>query len=281
MDSNASKIALGTVQFGLDYGISNLKGQTPHSEVKKILDLAKKYGIQMIDTASGYGNSEEILGKNGVERFNVVSKFIEVGNALELERQLYETLRKIKSEQLYGYLAHRPDEVFSNLNIWKRLQELKEEGKIIKVGFSFFETTQIDSMLSLNLIPDLVQIPYNVFDKRFEKAACFLREKGVEIHTRSTFLQGLFFKQTKELDPFFTEVMEPINEYQIAYGKNLANYLLKYCLNMEFVDKVVIGINNASQLKKNITGLNCSFENGKVKEPFMISENILNPARWP
>lgn len=69
------RIALGTAQFGLDYGISNLGGQTSHSELQAILELASESGIDCLDTAIGYGNSEENLGRAGVDSFKVVTKF--------------------------------------------------------------------------------------------------------------------------------------------------------------------------------------------------------------
>ena len=70
-----NKIGLGTVQFGLPYGINNTYGQTQEVEVKVILQIASKNGITILDTAHAYGNCETILGKQDLNKFNIVSKF--------------------------------------------------------------------------------------------------------------------------------------------------------------------------------------------------------------
>ena len=71
-----NKIGLGTVQFGMDYGVSNTKGKTPDIEVSKILEYAKKEGLLYIDTAEAYGCSEEVLGRNDLSGFRIISKFL-------------------------------------------------------------------------------------------------------------------------------------------------------------------------------------------------------------
>jgi len=276
-----SKIALGTVQFGLDYGISNSTGRTSPEEVKRILRLVKANSILTLDTASGYGQSEAILGGNPLNGFEVVSKFMGVKNPDDLERQFLTSLNHLKLDCIYGYMAHRPTEVFDEIALWERLNFLKETGKIKKIGFSFYEREQITKMNELKIVPDIVQAPYNIMDNRFENQIRELKEKGVEIHTRSTFLQGLFFTDSSKLKKFFNPVKEAIDIYQGAYGNNLSGYMLKYCLNKPFIDKVVIGVNNAKQLEDNIKKVQIDMTEISLDRRFNVPEAILNPAKWP
>jgi aryl-alcohol dehydrogenase-like predicted oxidoreductase len=277
MDSYLSKIGLGTVQFGLDYGISNEIGQTSLDEVKLILNHAKKVGINTIDTASAYGTSEEVLGKNLLDDFKIITKFLLNHENQSLEKQFETSLNKLNRNTIYGYIAHRPSNIIENPKNWNLLNKWKLEGLIQKVGFSFNEVSEIKAVLDNGFIPDLIQVPYNYFDNRFEKFMIELKNKGCEIHTRSTFLQGLFFADTELLPPFFKEVIPRIVKLQNEY-KELPGALLKYSLEKPFIDKVIIGINNFSQLNENIKFLNT--ENILPKKNFKIPENILIPSKW-
>ena len=82
------KLGLGTVQFGCSYGISNTKGQVLKDEVKRILDFAHKNGIDILDTASLYGNSEEILGQFDLSKFKIVTKTPKIDYAISGKENL-------------------------------------------------------------------------------------------------------------------------------------------------------------------------------------------------
>lgn len=273
-----TKLALGTVQFGTHYGISNKSGQTTQKEAKKIFDFASKNGIDLLDTASAYGNSEEVLGKCGVERFKVVSKFLLTQDEQDIETQLNKSLRNLKVKKLYGYLAHRPMQVINNPELWQKLKQLKEQGKVDKIGFSFNEVREADEMLEKGFLPDLIQVPYNYLDNRFENQMIDLKNQGCEIHTRSAFLQGLFFMDPAAINSFFDEAKPILVEMQ-KWGHELPGMLLNYCISKPFIDKVVIGLNNVSQLQQNIEGINKNYE--ILKRRFKINENVLIPSNWP
>lgn len=273
-----TKLALGTVQFGTHYGISNKSGQTTPKEIKKILHFASKNGIDLLDTASAYGNSEEVLGNCGIEGFNVVSKFLLTKDEPDIENQLNKSLRNLKIKKLYGYLAHRPMQVINNPELWQKLKQIKEQGKVHKIGFSFNEVKEADEILEKGFIPDLIQAPYNYLDNRFENHMTALKNQGCEIHTRSAFLQGLFFMESKSLNSFFDEVKPILAELQ-ELKQQLPGMLLNYCISKPFINKVVIGLNNVSQLQQNIEEINKNYE--IPKQQFKINENILIPSNWP
>ena len=122
-----SKIGLGTVQFGLDYGISNKSGRTNSEEVSKILQYASENDIDTLDTASAYGEAEKILGENNLDGFRVISKFMPPNEKETIRVQLQQSLEKLKQKNIYGYLAHRPMDVLENPNQWDELLKAKEE----------------------------------------------------------------------------------------------------------------------------------------------------------
>lgn len=277
--SITSKIGLGSVQFGIPYGVSNTKGQTSKEEVNAILNLAIKNNIKLIDTASAYGNAEEVLGSFDLSSFDVVSKFIPSTEQETLENQFELSLQKLNLTSLYGYLAHRPLDLIKNPNQWEILQKLKQDGKIKKIGFSLNSPFEIESLVSKNFVPDLVQVPYNYLDNRFKEVLIHLKREGCEIHTRSSYLQGLFFMNTLMLNSFFDEVKPIIKSLQEGYDESLSGVLLKYVLDLSFIDKVIIGIENSNQLQSNLNNIKTA---SSLKEEFFnISELILMPSNWP
>ena len=272
----SEKLGLGTVQFGLPYGISNNAGQTASDEVGKILGTAKAYKVEVLDSASAYGNSENVLGQNDLSSFKMISKFMPPQDE-SISIQLENSLKILGLNSLYGYLAHRPGEILKDPGQWKELQKFKEKGKVQKIGFSLNEPEELAQLLAENFFPDLVQVPFNYFDRRFETAVKELKNRGCEIHTRSAFLQGLFFMDPHKLDDFFNEVKPIIANLQEEEPLNGA--LLKFVLEKSYIDKVIIGVENERQLVQNIESIEIASSLPKLESK--ISENLLIPSRWP
>jgi aryl-alcohol dehydrogenase-like predicted oxidoreductase len=272
------KIGLGTVQFGLDYGISNKQGITGKDEVRSILEYARSVGIDLIDTAYGYGTSEEVLGKAGTGTFKIVSKFLPSAPESSIKNQVNTSLKRLSVNHLYGLLAHRPDDIIKHPAIWDYLLKLKQDKVVEKIGFSFNTPDEADIVLSKGFVPDLVQVPFNYLDGRFKPFMLELKKNACEVHTRSAFLQGLFFIDPEQLDDFFSEVKPLIIRLQ-SYGEVLSGLLLKYCLQMPFIDKVIIGVNNKEQLMKNIESI--KIDETLAENKVEIKHEILTPSKWP
>jgi|25_taG_2_1085351.scaffolds.fasta_scaffold00143_29 aryl-alcohol dehydrogenase-like predicted oxidoreductase len=274
---NRDKIGLGTVQFGLPYGISNKHGQTAKEEVVKILDTAKSYNIKVLDSASAYGSSEDVLGQNELSYFKMVSKFMPPSKEEGISVQLNQSLKKLGLKSFYGYLAHRPMDIIDHPEHWEELQRFKVEAKVVKIGFSLNELLELERLLGKGYYPDLVQVPYNYFDRRFETVIKELKSRGCEIHTRSAFLQGLFFMNPHELDEFFDEVKPLIAQLHEKLPLNGA--LLKFVLDKPFIDRVIIGVEDESQLLQNIESLENAPDLPELENK--IADDILIPSKWP
>ena len=273
-----SKLGLGTVQFGVDYGISNTKGKTDSAEIEKILDYAGKNSIAYIDTASAYGNAEKMLGSFDLTSFRVISKFMPP-NQGSIKDELEKSLKNLGLGKVYAYLAHRPEELLKNPEQWFDLKELKKQSKVEKIGYSLNSLEELDSLLQKNMEPDLIQVPYNLFDRRFERHIVELKKNGCEIHVRSAFLQGLFFIEPKNLPVYFKSVKNVISDLQNEFGENLSGALLNFALEKEFIDVVVVGVENVNQLSQNL-------KNIAIKQPVktripVVAEKILVPSLWP
>lgn len=279
-----SKLSLGTVQFGLDYGISNVSGKTEIEEVSKILKYAYEIGISTLDTASAYGECEEVLGKNDMTQFNVISKFSNTASTRdELFKSLKLTLQNLKIDSIYGYLAHDANSLLKFPVLWDTLQEFKQIGLVQKIGYSLYMPEQLDHLLKLNYMPDLIQIPYNLIDQRFKEHLPILKSYGCEIHARSVFLQGLFFMESEKLSTFFNPIKPLLLQLKRNFADfhTLASFLLNNVLHNPHIDSVVFGVNTEMQLKKNIKSLLAYNNKFKIDWDIKIPDEILLPHKWP
>lgn len=283
MASKNQKMVLGTVQFGLDYGISNNTGKTSSEEVSKILDTAYNHGIDILDTAQEYGDSESVLGLHHGNRFKIITKINPVtGDKRSAVQLVQQSLQRLNIDKLYGTLFHSASSARQNPRTVVELKKLQEQGIIKKVGYSVYTPDELNELIKLFGRPDIIQIPYNLLDLRFEEMAQDLHNKGVEIHTRSTFLQGLFFKSTEELPEFFQPVISYLKELKTTFpdkGK-LARVLLSHSLSKDFIDYVVLGVNNSLQLQENLK-ISDTFLDDFPRQLNSVPENILLPYLWP
>lgn len=277
--TNTSKIVLGTVQFGLQYGV-NSAGRPSEKAVKDILAAAAKGGIDTLDTSSAYGNSEEILGgcttpKDG---FKIVSKYPK--GETTVAEMFNSSLNRLKVNQLYGYLLHHFEVYKNNPMVWNEFIALKESGKVQKIGFSLYSPEELEFILDKKTPFDLIQVPFNIFDKKFQPLMKEVHEKGVEIHVRSTFLQGLFFKDRdtlpEKLNPLKKYLLQ-LDEFSKQSGLCISEIALNYNLQNPYIDGVLIGVDNVKQLKMNLA----SVKDTPIDVEIEVKEQeLLNPVNW-
>lgn len=278
-----NKIALGTVQFGVDYGINNTDGQIHLGEARKILKLARESGINILDTAYEYGNSEEVLGKIGVDDCQIITKTSSLENGIgQVINDFYQSLERLNINKVAGLLIHNFHDIqhpqFNDL--FKQLKDLKRQGIIQKIGFSTYTPNQVDFLLD-NFDFDLVQLPFNVFDNRLVQGGQLrnLKECGVEIHARSIFLQGVLLN-FKNLSNYFITWKEQFMQYQTMAkedGLSLLEYALNFALNTTEIDKVLVGVDSEKQLREIIQSVKRSSD----LAPYPINEvELLDPSVW-
>jgi aryl-alcohol dehydrogenase-like predicted oxidoreductase len=286
-----NKLILGTVQFGIDYGVNNISGKPSEKKIKEILDLAFLKGIRILDTAEAYGDSQNRIGdyhKNNSNKFKILTKYSPTRKDFpkSIIDRVNNNLNILGVKNLYSYMFHSFHDYKKHFPFIKNdLIRLKEESKIQKIGVSLHSNDEIEEVLKNNEIK-LVQLPYNLLDNSNKREEVLKKAKylGVEIHTRSVFLQGLFFKNTNNLTGNLIGLKNELIKLNNLIPKNKMNELaLNYIYSKEYIDGVLIGVDNVSQLQNNI---DCLGKNdleelfGKVDQINVSDNLLLNPVNW-
>jgi len=285
------KIAIGTVQFGLKYGVSNQQGQVTFEESKTILSNAKKAGINVIDTAVVYGESEEILGKiNVTENWEIVSKIppIKIKRSDVSQWVRSETAKsfdRLGVDKIFALMVHKPSDLLlpEGNEIFDTLKVLKEEGLVQKVGYSVHSPKDLD-LLWDQFTPDIVQIPFNVLDRRMQTSGWLqkMHDNGVEIHARSAFLQGLLLMDKDKRPEKFNEWSSIWDEWHSWLERDnisAVDACLSFALSIPEIDRVVLGVHSSSQLDE-IIKASSKHELHPPQSLVSNDENLINPANW-
>jgi aryl-alcohol dehydrogenase-like predicted oxidoreductase len=290
------KIALGTVQFGMSYGVSNQLGKTDDLEVKKILKYASQKDISMLDTAALYGSSESLIGnlthKND-KKWDIVTKIPNFEDKIINDKQvkiLIEnfnlSLTRIGKKNIYGLLLHSCDNLFltGGHKLLEAMMKLKEEGLVKKIGVSLYSGNQIGRILD-NYSIDLVQLPVNILDQRLLDSGHLktLKKYNVEIHARSVFLQGLLLMQISDIPSWFNPIKGVLNAFhKEANRRGISALQLALCFvqSINEVDKVVVGVNTWEQLHQIIESSSLQVDISDFSNLSISDENFLNPSNW-
>lgn len=283
-----NKLALGTVQFGLDYGINNKKGIISSDQIINILNYCKEKNIDTIDTAQAYGTSEERLGlalRKLNFKVNIISKLSQKNIKCVL-KSFDETLFKLNVSKIHGFMYHDFNSYKNNKSSFDLIQRIKENKQIDKIGFSLYFPNELEELLKNNIQFDLVQLPHSIFDRRFEPYFEELKKRNVEIHIRSVFLQGLFFTEIKELSTHFDCVKDKllkIKEISRSENVSIAGLCLNFAQRNKNIDKIVIGIDNLQNLKENLNSLSLKVNQNIFDELSILiekNEDIILPYKW-
>ncbi len=285
-----SRLALGTVQFGIPYGVSNQQGQASLGMATEILKYAWAAGVNTLDTAIAYGNSEDRLGKIGVESWQVISKLPELPigttNVLNwVEKSVDGSLQRLQIPRLYGLLLHRPQQLLGSEGraLYDALNALKKKGLVDKIGVSIYEPNELEALCA-RFSFDLVQTPFNVLDRRLERSGWLtrLKEKGIEIHVRSIFLQGLLM-MSPSARPIYFERWHPFweqwEQWLTDTGLTSLQACLGYVLSKTEIDRVVVGVDCLSQLQEILAATAGEWKNPSDKL-CCDDPDLINPARW-
>lgn len=284
------RLALGTVQFGIPYGIANSRGQVTVDDARDIINRCRGAGINTIDTAIAYGDSELCLGKIGVEDFNIVTKIPHIPDSIiDIEEwvisQVTHSIQRLNVKSLYAVMLHSPDQLLSEngIEILHALYNLRDRGLTKKIGFSCYSVDELEGLFELGSF-DIIQIPFNLIDKRLIDSGWLkkLKEKEIEVHTRSSFMQGLLLMPKIEIPKKFEKwnyIWDRWHDWLENNSVSSIEACLSYCLSVTQIDRVVIGVDTPSQLDQIISAVN---RGGVHSYPNLRSSDIdlLNPANW-
>jgi len=284
------RLALGTAQFGLTYGIANQDGQVTRSAAKAMLRLASENAIDTIDTAIAYGESETCLGEVGTQRFKLVTKLPALPNGCAdvrswIHGQIDASLSRLGVRAVYGLLLHRPEQLLGTDGevLYRTLQDLKESGLAKKVGITVYSPGELEAMVPRYRF-DLVQAPFNLVDRRIHGTGWLkrLKDSGVEIHTRSAFLQGLLLMPEADLPVKFaswSELWSNWHGWLSRHDVSAVQACLAFPLSFPEIDRVVVGADNVSQLSQVISAA-VNVISDELPDLQCDAENLINPACW-
>ena len=263
--TNARKLALGTAQLGLPYGISNFSGQTSLAEAENMLKFALANGLDTIDTAIAYGESEMRLGELGTQGFKLVTKLpalpdgcSDVGAWVKLQTE--GSMSRLGVNSIYGMLLHKPDQLLGSngVSLYESLQALKDGGQVQKVGVSIYSPNELDEL-----------------KQKFHF-------DGVEIHARSVFLQGLLLMAKADMPNKFSkwdDLWRNWHDWLADFGGSAVQACLDYPLSFCEIDRVVVGADSLSQLAQIVIAANAK-PIGNLPDLCCEDEHLINPAHW-
>lgn len=284
------KLELGTVQFGLNYGVNNVSGRISDIEARTIIDYACENSILTLDTAMAYGQSEEVLGNLDVSKFKVISKIgtVESANVEEtVKNMIQSSMEKLRVNKLYGLLLHRPDDLHSlyGNELYETLRKLKKDGLIEKIGVSIYTPDELDLIVNKYEI-DIVQAPFNVLDQRLVVQGWLdrLSQNKIEIHVRSVFMQGLLLmNQQSRPDKFkkWSNEWDLWNNWLNRENLTALQGCLAYIKQFNQIDQIIVGVDNLNQLKAINEAFVKSYDHINFNGlPNVKDEELLNPSKW-
>ena len=283
-----NRIVLGGAQLGLPYGILNGGETLSREEVARILDTAFGHGIDSIDTAIAYGQSESIIGETAQNRFKVISKLppipSSVSNVSEwVHAQVDASLSRLKCTSLDALLLHRPQDLtgIHGAELYDAISSLKIEKIIHRFGVSIYEPDELADIIGKFDI-DIVQAPFNVFDRRILGVIDQLAALNIELHVRSVFLQGVLIAgpagRPQRFEPW-SEHFALFDEWVHSTGMSAMSCCLGFALQQPAVAKLVIGATSAESLAEIIA----SVPSDHVDVPAHLQssiEKLIDPRVW-
>ena len=283
-----NRIVLGGAQLGLPYGILNGGETLSREEVARILDTAAGHGIDAIDTAIAYGQSESVIGETAQNRFKIISKLppipLDVSNVSQWVRtQVDASLSRLKCTSLDALLLHRSQDLTDahGAELYAAINSLKVEKIIQRFGVSIYTPDELIGIIGTFDI-DVVQAPLNVFDRRILGVIDQLTALNIEVHVRSVFLQGVLIAKPENRPQRFqpwSEHFARFDEWVLSSGVSAMACCLAFALQQSGVAKLVIGTTSPEALTEIMT----SIPNLKLEVPASLqssSEQLIDPRVW-
>lgn len=287
--SSIARLALGTAQFGLPYGVSNTGGQVPDAQVKAILKAAAAAGVEMLDTAAAYGDAEAIVARAaaGLRRpFLIVSKTPPGAGVDAVMAAVRRSAEFAGGNGLDTILVHHPKDLAGHAGdrLWRALHDLAHEGAAHRIGLSAsFDDNPKE--LAARFSPSVIQLPVSLFDQRLVRDGTLaeLAARGIEIHARSIFLQGLLFATAQQLSAPIRHVapaLEARRRLIMARGVSLVEAATAYVVAQPEIRRVVVGVTGLPELDDILSAVAAPSPDIPWPEIAIDDATVLNPSRW-
>ncbi len=284
------KLALGCVQFGMPYGVANAAGKVSEKETREILSAAHYAGVDTLDTASSYGDSESNLGEFGIKDWKVITKLRPILPECHkiadwVITEIHGSCRRLKVDAVEGVLIHHLPDLFSKkgLSLVEGLQKAQTNGLTKRIGVSIYSPEDLDRVASL-FWPEIVQAPFNILDRRLLDSgwATKLEEAGSQIHIRSVFLQGLLLMNPADRPEKFKKfdaVWKMLDAFCAKQDKTSLQFCLQYALSHAEFQRVVVGVASKGQLLQLLEAAGEKIHTDFDPE-IEIPQGLIDPRCW-
>jgi aryl-alcohol dehydrogenase-like predicted oxidoreductase len=286
-----NKIILGTVQMGLEYGINNRTGKISFEESQKILLKAYLSGITTLDTAEAYGDAHQVIGffhrNQPGNKFQIVTKVPHNIEANSIKFKVKKYLDDLEVKCLEVVMFHSFESFINNRKAIIDLVDLKAKGYINHIGVSVYTNEQMKYLLHVAEI-SVIQLPFNLLDNFTIRGNLIkqLKFKGKIIHTRSAFLQGLFFANSNNQNKIFQKLqphLDLLNQISLQSNCSMEELALSYCIKQDYIDNVIIGVDSINQLEANLKAsyFNIGLDLMQKVDTIKVEDlDLLNPSLW-
>lgn len=291
--SVAGRLVLGTVQFGLAYGVSHQGGAVARSEAAAILTFAGEHGIRTLDTAAAYGESESVLGElfDANQSLDIVTKTVpirtdrlEASDIAVIDEGFHRSLVRLRRDRVSALLVHDSRDLLASGGdrLWALLETYRANGLVARIGVSVYDATEIEAVLARYPV-ELMQLPSSVFDQRLvlDGTLARLASRGVAVHIRSLFLQGLLLMAPDELPASLVSSVPSVQRWREACAAEAVTPLaaaLAFGMAQP-VEGLVIGVHSRTHLMECLAA---------IAQPVLLpwaslacaDAAVIDPRRW-
>ena len=273
------------------YGAANAYGKPDDNALQGILATAVRRGVRALDTAAGYGESEQRIGEYAEQRFDIVTKLPDMSAELDhIEKAVKNAIdaacARLKVQRLYGLLMHRADNLMSSGGpaIWAAMLRAQAAGRVCKIGYSVYDPIELDQLVA-DYPPSLVQLPFNVFDQRFAASGWMrrLHEAGCEVHARSIFLQGVLLQEAASRAVYFDPWQDAFDRFDGAVraaGCSAGQFAFALAKSNGHIDGVVCGVDSTRQLSQLCDWFDNATPLSKLPDLAVTDARLILPQNW-
>jgi len=280
------KLILGGAQFAQRYGIYNKK-VINFEELRRSINLAKKKKIFIIDTSFNYKNSHHAIERLNINNFKIITK-LKLKNKkhiYSLNEQIRQSLERLKIRKYFAILIHDHKNLLSRTGkeFLKELYKLKKNGLVDKIGVSIYSPNDLEIIWKF-WKPEIVQAPFNVFDKRIYDSGWLrkLKKNNIIFVARSVFLQGALLQNTNKNLRYFHKYINSFQRWvEWCKQKNISQIkaCLDYIKKFKEIDYAIIGFNSYAQFKEILS----DYKKKKYYIPDIFNSKeikLIDPRQW-
>ncbi len=296
-DLALSKLMLGTVQFGLNYGVANKLGQPSYETSRDIIRCAYEGGVRCLDTAAIYGTSEEVIGR-ALDELGIAGDMVVVTKVTHIapgipatladkivDESVSTSLKRLKIDSIPICMMHAEE----NAEYLESLLKLKDSGMVQYAGISV-NTPDSTRQIIESGFAEALQVPINILDRRFTGSGVtkLATNRKIAMFVRSIYLQGLVLSDDKSVSADLVEVIPILGRLRALAneaGICIAELAMRYILGLEGMTCVLVGVDSVEQMRQNLELI----EKGPLRADLMaaiadavpnLPDRIVMPGKW-